>query len=300
MVTQLSGTEPVNEWQTFLTGQKLYQQRARMVLPVLVRQAKAEERVTYGQLAEELGIPNARTLNHVLDMVGRALIDLGRQWQTTIPSINSLVVKQDTRLPGSGFEGFAPDPKLFRSGTKREREKMIEGLCADIYRYKRWDDVLAASNLEPAKPPVLSQPAASVAYGRGGGESEQHKALKAYVAQHPELLGLKRSMGRGKVEYRFLSGDEIDVLFFTSAEWVGAEVKAGECDDAEIQRGLFQCVKYRALIEAHQKTEQRALGGVVILVLGGAFPDCLNPLRNTLGIEVVSNVVVPESARAGV
>ncbi len=47
-------------------GDKLYQLRARVALPILVRQATAQQKITYGDLAEEIGIPNARNLNYVL------------------------------------------------------------------------------------------------------------------------------------------------------------------------------------------------------------------------------------------
>ncbi len=56
-----------------LIGDKLYQKRARLTLPLLVRQAKAEEPITYENLASELGMPNPRNLNYVLGSIGKAL-----------------------------------------------------------------------------------------------------------------------------------------------------------------------------------------------------------------------------------
>ena len=38
-------------------GDKLYQQRARMVLPILVRQAQADKPIYYSTLAQEVGMP---------------------------------------------------------------------------------------------------------------------------------------------------------------------------------------------------------------------------------------------------
>ena len=43
-----------------LIGDKLYQKRARLTLPLLVRQVQAEERITYENLASELGMPNPK------------------------------------------------------------------------------------------------------------------------------------------------------------------------------------------------------------------------------------------------
>jgi len=51
---------------SFTSGSKLYQQRARRTLPLLVRQAEAGETIPYSALAAELQMPNARNLNFVL------------------------------------------------------------------------------------------------------------------------------------------------------------------------------------------------------------------------------------------
>ena len=49
-----------------LISDKLYVQRARIALPILVRQAKNGECIFYSNLAEEIGMPNPRNLNYVL------------------------------------------------------------------------------------------------------------------------------------------------------------------------------------------------------------------------------------------
>ncbi len=94
-------------------GDKLYQLRARVALPILVRQATAQQKITYGDLAEEIGIPNARNLNYVLGSVGTALLELGRKWDEEVPAIQCLVVNGATGLPGKGVDDFllAGQPK---------------------------------------------------------------------------------------------------------------------------------------------------------------------------------------------
>jgi hypothetical protein len=54
-------------------GDKLYQRRARMALPLLVRQAHAGSKIFYADLAAELGMTNPRTLNYVLGSIGTTL-----------------------------------------------------------------------------------------------------------------------------------------------------------------------------------------------------------------------------------
>ena len=83
-------------------GDKLYQQRARLALPILVRQAAAGQSLTYGELANELGMANARNLNYVLGCIGVALEELGREWNEKIPLIQCLVKNQGYWIAGQG------------------------------------------------------------------------------------------------------------------------------------------------------------------------------------------------------
>ena len=68
-----------------LTGNKLYQQRARKALPLLIRQAQAEEPITYENLAFELEMSNPRNLNYVLGSIGKALKNLSESWGESVP-----------------------------------------------------------------------------------------------------------------------------------------------------------------------------------------------------------------------
>ena len=77
-----------------LNGSKLYHERARLALPILVRQAKAIHPIEYNKLADEHGIPNPRNLNFPLGSIGRTFIDLKKQLGIDIPMIQSLVVKK--------------------------------------------------------------------------------------------------------------------------------------------------------------------------------------------------------------
>src|SRR5688572_14354087 len=89
-----------------IEGDKLYQRRARLALPLLVRQAQAGSPIRYGELAAELGMENARNLNYVLGSVGQALEELSARWKEKIPGIQFLVVNKNTGLPGHGVGWF--------------------------------------------------------------------------------------------------------------------------------------------------------------------------------------------------
>lgn len=77
---------------------------------------------------------------------------------------------------------------------------------------------------------------------------------------------------------------------FQHKDWVAVEVKSAISPTPDILRGLFQCVKYRAVIEAVQATELLPQNARALLVLEGALPSELLPIKNTLRIEVIEHV----------
>lgn len=75
-------------------GNKLYQQRARMALPILIRQAEGQEPISYSNLALELGMPNPRNLSDVLGCIGETIEYLNKKKKQKIPPIQCLVVNK--------------------------------------------------------------------------------------------------------------------------------------------------------------------------------------------------------------
>lgn len=272
-----------------IDGEKPYQKRARQALPLLVRQAKAEQPITYGDLAEELGIYNPRTLNYPLGTIGNALLALSSDWGVEVPPIQALVKNKSTGLPGSGVGYAAPDAKEFREASTKRRREIVNLMLSKVYGFTRWDDVLRHFKLAPVTAPTAPRPARPI-QDWAGGESPEHLALKRLVAANPWAVGLPRSCAPGETEFLFGSADAVDVLFRNGREWVGVEVKSARSGESDVARGLFQCVKYRALIEATQMAEQLPIKGRTLLALGGALPRGLVALRNTLGVEVIENV----------
>lgn len=86
------------------------------------------------------------------------------------------------------------------------------------------------------------------------------------------------------------SGDSLDVSFDAKKNWVGVEVKSAISPESDIVRGLFQCVKYRAVMEAVQIADGRPQNVRALLVLESTLPASLIALRNLLGIEVLENI----------
>ena len=80
-------------------------------------------------------------------------------------------------------------------------------------------------------------------YGSGG-ESENHKKLKKYVANNPEIIGLLPEETEAKIEHSFLSGDLVDILFIPKSGELNTVVEI-ELDN--VMPGIHQAIKYRAL-----------------------------------------------------
>lgn len=283
----------------YISGDKLYQERARTALPLLVghallvRQARADRTIFYSQLASELGVTFPLNLNYVLGYIGQALELLSAEWGEKIPPIQCMVVSKQTGLPGEGVGWFlTPEEEDDFHNLPRERQHVrLRTELQKVFEYPRWPAVLTALGLLAKPDENLIREASKV---RSGGESEQHRRLKEYIAKHPEILELPASAREGTVEFSLPSGDSLDVLFQAGADWIAVEVKSARSLLSDIVRGMFQCVKYQAVIEAFQAWQGLPQSARTILVLESKFPRELNSRRQVLGIEVVDRVR-PES-----
>lgn len=278
----MSDDETGRKAKPFTLGDELYQQRARAALPLLVRQAKAQRTIFYADLAAELGMPNPRNLNFVLGSVGRTLQRLGKEQGIEIPPIQCLVINQHNGLPGEGVGVFI-SKEDFRKMAKRQQRAVVNAQLQLIYAYPGWDKVLAAFSMSPAQ--LDFSPLVNSAASRGGGESEAHRRLKLYVAAHPEILGLRVRCGPGETEHFLPSGDKLDVLFRQDDDWIAVEVKSHVSDEADLTRGLFQCVKYQAVLEAYLLSTARTGDVRTVLVTTQELSADLRTLKNILGVE---------------
>ena len=272
-----------------LDEQKLYVERAKMALPYLVRQAKAGQTIYYSDLAQEINIPNPRNLNYPLGAIGKALIELGKKNNIEIPPIQCLVINKQNDLPGEGI-GWFIDSNDFKELNKSQKQKIINLQLAKIYSFQRWDWVLEQLHIAPIK--INIEQELKEAKNGKGGESEHHRRFKEFIANNPQAIGLSPTLSAGKIEYVFPSADTIDVLFIDNTLKIGIEVKSSISNTSDILRGLFQCVKYKSLIEAEQIVCDDSPNSRVILALQGKFPNELSLVKSILGIEVIDEIQI--------
>lgn len=242
--------------------------------------------MTYGALATELAIESPRTLNYPLAAIGYELSRLSQRWGKPIPPIQMLVHNAISGVPGHGVYGFVGE-----DGSKlnlRQKRLLVQEASHEIFAFPEWNQVLSELGLQPA--PTCLDPAALANMPiPHGGESVPHRTLKEVVAKHPEVVRLPRT-GHGTIEYRLASADSVDVVFKTRDLHLAVEVKAEGAPTLDIARGLFQCIKYQAVLAAMNAYASLAVECRAILVLGGDLPSDLLPLRNALGVDVVERV----------
>lgn len=273
-----------------MLGNELYQVRARKALPILVRQALSGKPIFYEALATELQMPNPRNLNYVLGCIGVTLNQLSSDpGRDEIPQIQSLVINRKRGLPGEGFGSFlALRMKEYQRFSLAKKRAYLVAYWHEVYSYPYWLDVLETFNLAPATKDAARIVAnAKTGKSGGGGEGEEHHRLKEYVATNPGVIGLPKNFVPGTKEAPLPSGDRLDVLFDTPKRQVAVEVKSRISNEVDLTRGLFQCVKYHAVMEAERGFKGKQHSIDVILVVGRSFPNNLRSLQSSLGVQVI-------------
>lgn len=251
-------------------------------LPILIRWAQEGEPRSYSDLAQELHDNYGHEIKPRKDLYGavaggvaQALQWLSAQWKQPIPPLHAIVVNKATKHAGEG--AITISPAYFagkKLDTEEERRAQLQEAMEDVFTYPDWDRVaraLGATMLTPAFGQVeegaTGAPIALPNVQQGGGpESAEHQALKRWVASHPEELADFGNYPAGTNEKLLSSGDRLDAYFDNGKQRLGVEVKTSRCSEDELQRGVYQTVKYRAILRAEQKATRHVPNGETVLV----------------------------------
>jgi hypothetical protein len=79
-------------------GDRPLQQKARKLLPILVRQAKARQSITYQDLSKEIEAHH-RTLNYPLAVIGNVIKKVGVKLGIIVPPLQAIVINKEEGLP---------------------------------------------------------------------------------------------------------------------------------------------------------------------------------------------------------
>lgn len=267
-------------------GDQTYQERARRALPILVRQAIAGNPIYYSALAAELEMPNPRNLNFVLGSIGHTIEEHNLKHGENVPPIQSLVINKSEGLPGTGIGPFLEDEKDYAKLSIMQQREIVNASLQRVYSYPQWLRFLEKCGLQYEVSDFydFNSKASKI---QGSGESPFHKALKDFVAKYPKILDLPESTGPGDKEAPLPSGDVLDVSFRRSKIWVAAEVKSIRSPESDLLRGIYQCIKYKAVMEAVLISESKPTNVRVVLVVEEPLPDVLRELVHTLNVEVL-------------
>lgn len=261
---------------------------ALKMIPVLIRWAQAswDKPHFYADLSAAIDY-GSNQIGDVLGEIKDVLDEVAQKSGKQIPPLNALVQSKSTKLPSDGFDYVIPNYSKLSPASKAGE---VAKLNLSAHEYE-WDWVLKALELEPAKiftEAEIKKLGEKSYVGYGKGEGPEHNALKEYIADHPESIGIKKKVVLKKTEHPLPSGDQLDVYFeLRNGNRVAIEVKPSTSPKEDITRGIFQCIKYQAVMDAQRTMEYGNYENSTLLVIGGKMSVGNRKLANDLGIEYI-------------
>ena len=228
----------------------------------LISAAKAGDLITYGiaknRLMQycEFGKINIRLMGMV---AGTAMDNILKEEQSA-PLLNVLPVRKDSQLPGNGVAGYLaaryPGEKWLKKSRPSEKDPegwkgIVDIAAREVYAYPDWDALYQRiyGSCLPKTTHVHAVEKDGLRYDRKG-EGENHKALRLWVKENPQEINPRFRKVRAETEYSLLSRDRVDVVYFSKKEILAIDVKSIDSNPEDIRRGIYQCVKYRAVLDA--------------------------------------------------
>ena len=258
----------------------------------LIHAARSRRTMTYGQAKRRLegdcGFGVIFTV--LMGRVAGAAMNAILEDVPDAPLLNVLLVQSDSGLPGSGAVGYLanrnPDLRWLRRDNAQKDARwreLVENEAARVYEYARWKEAyrLVFGRRLPAADEDLTGKERD-GTGRGGGEGANHRALRLKVTREPSLVrrGLRPESTETEVE--LLSGDRVDVVSVAKDGTVAIEVKSKDSNWNDLRRGVYQCVKYRAVIAAQDVRRKPTVESW--LVTETELPGELRALARHLGV----------------
>lgn len=215
-------------------------------LPLLINYAQRRRILTYGKLGDQIGCHHRYTA-HILGYI-RDEVCIPRKF----PYLNAIVVRKDTLLPGDAWLPGGTD-YLSEEGYRKQYEQFRD----EVFGFSHWNGLLKELSLVPVHFSEIDLKESGRTFSllfrqkAVGGEGKAHRELKEFIAGHPEEIGLY-SFKKVEMEHMFISGDCCDILFSSSnRKYAIVEIKNG--NPGELVRGIYQLIKYKALLIAEEE-----------------------------------------------
>ena len=289
------------------TKQNLGQYGAKPLTQWLISAAKERTSITYGEAKRRLedehdfttifspmmGNPAGKAIENIHDVSPNA------------PLLNVLLVQQGDRMPGKGAGSFMAkrfnEPKLGQDGARKKYPNLWKSTfnraADEVYAFQDWEAVFEGAygtQFNPDSKAVARRKGTDgtekdgLRRGRHG-EGDNHKALRLWVWVNPHQIAPRFGSVRTETEVVLRSADRVDVVYYAPKQTLAVEVKSRDSDDSDIERGIYQCVKYQAVLRAQDPRTNPNIRS--LLVTEKALEPVLRDLANKLGIR---HRVVPQ------
>ncbi len=279
---------------------KEHEHWAKEILGFLVNHVRnfngGDKYITYGAVAKAVGYPEPHTWNVFSNNIGKTLGEMGHMFDSmkiggvSVPMIQALVVGSNKKLPSVGLKEFYPAYEFL---TPEKKKDFVQAEYRKIFEFgDRWEEVLNRLGILKSKEVVLGPMKPGGLYNPYGSEgSPEHRALRDFILANPSIVGVSAN-AKGIPEFPLKSGDFIDAVFEDDKSIVAVEVKSERSGNDDIERGLYQCIKYEEVLKAEDRVEKKSREIICVLVLADSLPFKLRKVRNILGITVYENIVI--------
>lgn len=120
-------------------------------------------------------------------------------------------------------------------------------------------------------------------------ESAEHRALRLWACENPSVFtGEPGPIGR--TEWPMKSGDRVDAVHEREDQLYLIEAKSRRSPLADLERGIYQCIKYRAVAQATDDATGRPRLVHAILLTELELPEALSELAAKHDIQLVTHL----------
>lgn len=275
----------------------------------LIKTALDQDVITYQRIKKklEIEVDFSTIFTTRIGFVVGELMNRILEKRPDAPLINVLVVNGTDNQPSRGAGPFMAArflvPELedrdFKSRNPEIWSSYVERSKKQVYEYTKdqwhilYNDVFGENITTTVINDYAHQNGSGAEndYGSGtykygpGGESEHHKSLRIWAMNNPHEVHNSFYGAISKTEFNLYSGDRIDVLYDINDRIIIVEVKSHISNKIDLRRGVFQCIKYRAVISAMGIWENPKIE--TILLTESAIPEDIHALAEQHGVKHV-------------
>lgn len=270
------------------TNENLGQYAHAPAMRWLIATALDGSTITYGAIKSRLESEEgfSRIYSTKIGHVVGVLMERIQKVDADSPLINLLVVNQKDQLPSEGAGSFMAErfkkPKLkdpdFKQHSPEKWRRYFERAAAEVYAksaedwaqlYLRvFDEELPTAKIATER--KMRQNGKEDDFGTGdrkygaGGESEFHEELRLWVKENPQKIRKSFYGARTETEVYLDSGDRVDVVYHLKDQTIVLEVKSRISNEVDLRRGVFQCIKYRAVKAAMDVREEVPVEAILV------------------------------------